>query len=430
MHIQTARVWCTSDFATVRGLLFVALFALWLIVLKELNSNSLRKKRPFGTYVLISVAGFFGFITFIALHAGGINLTALTSFGLLSLVSPALFTAVRYFYPFDLRAIEATATWSALEKPHEARFLFLPACIILVGYFFIVLFSIVNPVINQVRFAVQCAVVAFLGFVAPTIVWIFARIMANPYWTVSMRSAVAASIFPGFANALVLIALSLWAFGLVGSGKVISLLGLQVTFSPLVLMSCCGATVLTYLLPFLRGAASGKSTEITLLNARISAVNRIILELRSPNNAPKDKVHTFRQEYEQGVDEFWDSFPVLGIGVAMEDGTIESNIPKEVLVQAKSHDLRYLQWKWFLQFTLKLEEIEHDLATKESTALTMSVDQWAAYWENIRDMLEKDATEINSRKTVLVAIATIVATYVVTKVFDGLWKYLEEAFRY
>jgi hypothetical protein len=415
-----------TDCGVIRGFLFIAFFAFWLLLVSELNSSKLRSKKPLASYLLTSVITVIAFIIFVALHAGGISWRPVLAFGLISGVSPLLFFMVISFYRFDLRAIEAGATWSGLEMPAVARFLLLPISLVLLGYLLAALFTIVAPVSDPMKFAVRSAVIAIYGLAIPSILWVFIRLIASPYWTEDFRTAIAVCVLPGIFNASVLLLLGLWSFNLVGTGRALSLFGAHLTFSPLIIISTIAATILTFILPFLRGSAASRGILTKFQKARVDALDAILLELSAPSHASPHKVlQTIRSQIETDMDRFWDTFPVLGIAGAIESEELSIPIKKELIVLARANDLRFIQWSWFLELTIKLEESELDLSAIDVLSRPAAVTRWIKHFDSLRTIQAKHHSEISGRRAPLVVVGSVIVTVISTKALELLWKYCE-----
>jgi hypothetical protein len=414
-----------SDFPVVRGFLFIGLIVAWTVATRVATTSHFRQKKPVLSYLTISVVAFLGFTGFVALHAGSIDRRAVFVFAIMSLLSPLAFCAIRMFFRLDARAIEACATWAALESPTSATFLLIPIALGVLVYVSVVVCTIIIPVANPTRFAIQSAVIAFSALGLPAILWVFVRLMATRFWNEEIRTALGVSVFPGVFNAIIILALGLWSFNLAGTGKTLQLLGARITFSPVVVISSLVVVVLFYLLPFVIGHMRGRETLISLQKYRLDTLDKIILELSSPTSTPHVVLGSIRAELEKEMDQFWDKFPVLRIASAIEEDT-EPQIPKDLVIFARANDVRYGQWWWCLEVTMKLEEGEKDLAGSNLDVRAGAVSRWSAFFQNLRMIHSKHLAEVSGRKTILVVGATLIVTFLFSKVLEVLWKYLED----
>lgn len=419
----------SQGFGLIRAYLLIASFGLWLYLLKLQNEAKFKNRYPVLAYFLTTILGLSGFIVFLSLHAGGINLRALCGFAIASLVSPLLFLIVQRLAKIDTRSLESAVCWSVLESPNLSRWLLIPTALILFGYLGLVLCTILLPLENPQIFAIRCALLAFFLLALPSMVWVFGRVLASSYWTEEIRSSVAASVFPGISNALLLLLLGLWAFDLTGTGRKVEVFQRQIPFSPVVVGCAVSALVLTYLAPFLRGASLGRSTLTKFQNYKIGVLSRISLELSAPTPTPHIPLRAMRQRLESEMDQFWDTFPVLGIGAAIEDGSLRSPISKEAISAAKNRDLRFLHWNWFLLLTMKLEEVEADLARRDPSDLGMATTQWSKFFDGLREIYLRELNELSTRRTKLVVVASVIATFILTKAVELIWKFIEGSLR-
>jgi len=182
-----------------------------------------------------------------------------------------------------------------------------------------------------------------------------------------------------------------------------------------------------YLLPYIKGSVEGKALRKSLFEAKLSALDTVVLQLKAPSENPTPALAEFKRSLDEEMDRFWESHPVLGVAFAFEEGSIQLPTSKATMQVARLNDLRYLQWDWFLQYTDDLERIAEDLRKRDASSVSVAMSRWCGYVEELRSIIQRrHAMESTLRSPILIGV-TVVMTFLVSKGSDSLWKYIEQS---
>lgn len=408
---------------TIRGFIFIAIYISWLLLLKSVNSQ----KDPLGfrTVLATSMLQSVGFTLFPSIHAGVLNLKLGTAFAAFGLIAPIILVAIKPFLSRPSESITGCGIWLGLKTPASVKYLMLPAAIALALYPLVVLYTIISPPHDPVRFAIQSIVALLMFAVTPLLVWIFWGMIADKFWTDQIRFTIAASMFSGIANTILLVSLGLWAFDLAGTSKSITVAGTIIQYSPAAMGVSAGFALFVYLAPYLRGSILSRRVTHSQHEARISTLNRLIIQLQSPATDAKAILADLKQQVDKDMDAYWDTCPVLGLAARFEEDESQPAHMREAVSISKHNHLKFLNWNWFLQLTIELEKAEESLEMTDVQARAAQIERWASFFSEVRSQLEREFESYKNRKPSLLVIGTVVTTFVLTKIADMFWDYLE-----
>jgi hypothetical protein len=427
----------------LRIVLFLSSYALWVFCGYRVHKTSIRGagghhffRSVFFNSILFGLA----IAVFPALHAGSINLKVACAFLLLSQSNLLVILIIRWFVDLQESTVMACSRWAGLFIGRTSKgflvFGSLLTTIALIGYPLTVVATIIWPRGNPQMFAFKTGLLTFGLIAIPLLVWVFGSIVSHPFWKDSVRGQLFALLSSGFLNVFVFVILTMWAFGLTSSGKLVTLFGGTITVSPRLVGGLLFGMVLLYLLPHLRGVMWGGRTRKSYLNERASLLERLIAILKAPlPQTYVDRLSHFRDEVNTGLTAYTQSDPIYGLAAALEDPTFKPRklrIEREAFLIARAYDIRFEHTDWVRTLMQSIGMVTADIGSKSADdARLTAAERWASFYQLEQANVRRAIDENSHSKTPLLIIfgflLSPVASTLLSKCGEMVWNMLSKA---
>lgn len=231
------------------------------------------------------------------------------------------------------------------------------------------------------------------------------------------------------------VALVFWSFGIAGTGQKLSIGGVSLALSPLLIGVLIGFFVLTVLIPYLIGAQRAKQWRATLLESRQSWMAKLedILEIPA-GSLYLPKLSTLQGSLDQEIAEFAASDPMIAYGIQIDQGVIPPAVKDIVPAYQLVRDLdpRFKHLDWLRQISGKISEIRADLGKLAiEPDLEKAAKEWTKYLHPRKEELNKELSRTRKTHTpaLLIFSGTIVPVFsvVLSKFAEWLWAYFSKS---
>lgn len=377
---------------------------------------------------------------FPAIHAGKFNLKVAVAFLLISQSALVLTFIMRWLVGVDDHVVMACSRWSGVHLSSSSKGLLFAAIgltlLAIGGYPIIVIATIFSPTSDPPTFAFKLALITFGLIAVPLTGWVFLNLVSSPYWGEGVRTQLFLTLASGFINLFVFIVLLMWAFGITGTGRTMSVFGVPIEFSSKLLGVTLFGMLAMYFLPHVRGVMWGSRIRKLQLKTRLDILNRTQGILKAPVAATLvNRLDTQLQELTAVVNQAEQEDEILRIGKNLEDPEFKPRklkIARDAFLTARNFDLRFDQLDWLRGLLPSLAWAKDDLASKENAEQRLTAaDRWASLYHLEHERLCREFDQASSSKTPILLFLGFLLSPVIgaflSKCGEVIWGYLERA---
>jgi len=380
------------------------------------------------------------FTLFPALHTGYLDISLSLVIFTLTQISLLILLFTRWWIDLESRVLMSCFIWTGAQLSETAR---TTLRVILGSMGIVILIYPIIVIATNVRHsgalplvALRTAVATF-GVVAVSVVASLTVIcLASPWWRHETRFKMLLVFSSGIVNLFVILVLLLWSVGATGSGSHLSMLGVDITFSPRLALFVGMGICLVYVVPYSRGAIVGERVLRAQLEARTGLLDRMVAIFTFPvTQTCVGRLEALRLEMAGALESARQYDAVFGIDSKLSDPKFKPRklkVLRDAFVHARQHDMRFEQLDYVAALLQSIDQALNQLRPiANANALIDETNRWAEFFKIRLVTQREEHAAMRSRKSPLQLTAmffvSAILLAVLTKAGEGIWQLLSKS---
>lgn len=240
----------------------------------------------------------------------------------------------------------------------------------------------------------------------------------------------------GLIPTALFLALTFWAFDIArNSIPLFQIAGIEISFSPYLMLFLIGFFVLTVLLPCLIGAERSRKWGMSLLEERKGWLTALLNILDVPTvSRYSSKLNQLLLDLNAKETALLEGDMMLAWGTQIDQGLTPDGLEVIASAYSKSRDLdpRFKYLDWHRQFEKDVKEVIWELEQKRTDSeMEKAAENWAKHFRDQEKKIAKEIEEAKQSKSRIGGgigtIVTLIITVIVTEAAKWIWTVFSES---